>query len=152
MSDLTVLLLILLTEIVNKHNYAFMQRKHELYYTRDDFSPAFMSVYMHYYGWQWSERTGFSWNNKCSPLSQKIQTPLLCSKGEDLQSLSWCKVLTASPEHEAAKWSLWLPKTPVVPYQTVSFQFDTALLYDIQRWYTHILKIDLNWKFKRSIK
>lgn len=28
MSNLTILLLILLTEIVNKHNYAFMQRKH----------------------------------------------------------------------------------------------------------------------------
>lgn len=41
MSDLTVLLLILLTEIVNKQNYAFMQRKNKLHYTRDDFSPPF---------------------------------------------------------------------------------------------------------------
>lgn len=48
--------------------------------------------------------TVFSWNEKCSPLSQKILTPLLCSKGgEDLRSLCWCKVLTALPEHRTAK-------------------------------------------------
>lgn len=103
MPNLTVLLLILLTEIVNKHNYVFMQRKHEPYYTRDDFSLSFISVCSHYYGWQWVGRTIFSWNEKCSPLSQKIQTPLLCSKGEDLQSFSWCKVLTAPPEQQTAK-------------------------------------------------
>lgn len=91
MSGLTVLLLILLTEVVNKQNYAFLQRKDELHYTRDDFSPAFPCACVHYYEWWWSGRTVFSWNKKCSPLPQKIQTSLLCSKGgEDLQSLSWC--------------------------------------------------------------
>lgn len=78
MSDLTVLLLILLTEMVNKHNYAFMQIKDEACYKRDDFSPAFPCV--HYYEWWWSGGAVFSWNKKCSPLSQKTQTSLLCSK------------------------------------------------------------------------
>lgn len=49
MSDLTLLLLILLTEMVNKHNYAFMQRKDEVRYKRDDFSPAFPCACVHYY-------------------------------------------------------------------------------------------------------
>lgn len=151
MSALTVLLLILLTEMINKHNYAFMQRKDGLHYTRDDFSPAFTHACVHYYEW-WPGRTVFSWNKKCSPLSQKIQTSLLCSKGEDLQSLSWCKVLTVLPEHQTAKWSLRVPQTPIVPHQTASFQFSTALLYNTHRWYTHILKTDLNWEFKSNIK
>lgn len=113
MSDLTVLLLILLTEMINKHNYAFMQRKDGLHYTRDDFSPAFTHACVHYYEW-WPGRTVFSWNKKCSPLSQKIQTSLLCSKGgEDLQSLSWCKVLTVLPEHQTENDLCGCPKLPL---------------------------------------
>lgn len=153
MSDLIVLLLILWIEIVNKHSYAFMQVKDELQYIRDDFPLAFLSACIHCYAWWWARKTIFSWNAKCSPLSQKIQTPLLCSKGgEDLQSSSWCKILTALQEHQTAKWSLPLSRTPVVPYQTVGFQFNTAFLYNILGPYEHTWKTDLNWKFKEQCK
>jgi len=47
MSDLTVLLLNLLTEIVSKHDYAFMHQKNGLYYTQDDFSPTYITAYIH---------------------------------------------------------------------------------------------------------
>lgn len=47
MSDLTALLLNLLTEIVNKHDYAFMHQKNGLYYIQDDYSPTSITTYIH---------------------------------------------------------------------------------------------------------
>lgn len=103
MSDLTVLLLILLTEMVNKQNYGFLQRKDELHYTRDDFSPAFPCVCVHYYEWWWSGRTVLSWNKKCSLCPRRYKHLCCVQKEKKIYSLSPGAVLTVLPEHQTAK-------------------------------------------------
>lgn len=143
MSDLTVLLLILSREIVNKHNYVFMQQKYILLLHRGWFFSNF-----HHSMYPLSLRVLMGWENSLS-LQWKMQSSV--QEGANTSavlkrrriftvSLSQSKVFTAFLEHQTAEWSPQLPKTPVVPYQTVHYQFNTAVLYVIQRWYTHIFK------------